>query len=141
MYAHSDRVNGFKGDSMRRIGRTLGLSAVVALYWAWPAISQADPSLPNESGEDCLVTQSYDTILGLLVRDYSLRGNGQVNYRTARHIMGISFVRHPLFYWYDANQDGRWEMWIDRDEEGELANAARCDWRQGKDLITSSMTW
>ena len=78
MYAHSDRVNGFKGDSMRRIGRTLGLSAVVALYWAWPAISQADPSLPNESGEDCLVTQSYDTILGLLVRDYSLRGNGQV---------------------------------------------------------------
>ncbi len=100
---------------------------------------------------ECLVAQSYDTIIGLLFRDYSLRGNGQVDYRTARHIMGISFddpvseeldvARHPLFYWYDANQDGQWDLWIDRDEEGHLANAVRYDWGQGEDLITSSKTW
>lgn len=131
--------------------QTLCLSAVLALYLAWPAASHANPSLPNEPGEECLVAQSYDTIIGLLFRDYSLRGNGQVDYRTARHIMGISFddpgseepdvAGHPLFYWYDANQDGQWEMWVDRDEEGHLANAVRYDWRQGEDLITSSKTW
>lgn len=98
-----------------------------------------------------LVEQSYDTILGLLFRDYSLRGNGHVDYRTARHIMGMSYddpasealdvASYPFFYWHDANQDGRWEMWIDREEAGHLAHAARYDWIQGKDLITSSKTW
>ena len=131
--------------------QTLCLCAVLALTLVWPAASDANPSLPDEPGEEFLVTQSYDTIIGLLFRDYSLQGNGQVDYRTARHIMGISFddpaseepdvALHPLFYWYDANQDGQWEMWVDRDEEGHLTNAMRYDWRQGEDLITSSKTW
>ena len=131
--------------------QTLCLSAMLALCLAWPAGSHANPSLPNEPGEEFLVEQSYDTIIGLLFRDYSLRRNGQVDYRTARHILGISYddpaseepnvALYPLFYWYDPNQDGQWEMWVDRDEEGQPANAVRYDWRQGEALITSSKIW
>ena len=131
--------------------QTLCLSAVLALCLACPVTSHADSSLPNEPGEELLVAQSSDTIIGLLFRDYSLRGNGQVDYRTARHILGISYddpaseepdvALFPLFYWYDANQDGQWEMWVDRDETGRLTDAVRYDWRQGQELITSSKTW
>ena len=131
--------------------QTLCLSAMLALCLAWPAGSFANPLLPNEPGEEFLVEQSYDTIIGLLFRDYSLRRNGQVDYRTARHILGISYddpaseepnvAPYPFFYWYDANQDGQWEMWVDRDEEGQLPNAVRYDWRQDEELITSSKIW
>ncbi|MGB2723152.1 MAG: hypothetical protein WBC46_01190, partial [Nitrospira sp.] len=99
---------------------TICLSAVLTFCPAWPGTSHADSSLPNEPGEELLVAQSSDTINGLLFRDYSLRGNGQVDYRTARHILGSSsddpaseepdVALFPLFYWYDANQDGQWEM-------------------------------
>jgi hypothetical protein len=74
-----------------------------------------------------------------------------VDYRTARHILGISYddptseepdvALYPLFYWYDADQDGQWEMWVERDEEGHLGNAMRYDWEQGEELISSSKTW
>ena len=131
--------------------QTLCLSAVLVLCLACPDTSHPDSSLPNEPGEELLVAQSSDTIIGLLFRDYSLRGNGQVDYRTARHILGISYddpaseepdvALFPLFYWYDANQDGQWEMWVDRDETGRLTDAVRYDWRQGQELITSSKTW
>jgi len=131
--------------------QTLCLSAVLALCLACPDTSHADSSLPNEPGEELLVAQSSNTIIGLLFRDYSLRGNGQVDYRTARHILGISYddpaseepdvALFPLFYWYDANQDGQWEMWVDRDETGQLTDAVRYDWRQGQELITSSKAW
>ncbi|OYT23126.1 MAG: hypothetical protein CCU27_10965, partial [Nitrospira sp. UW-LDO-02] len=60
---------------------TICLSAVLTLCPAWPDTSHADSSLPNEPGEELLVAQSSDTIIGLLFRDYSLRGNGQVDYR------------------------------------------------------------
>jgi hypothetical protein len=106
--------------------QTICLSALLTLCPAWPGHFSRRFSLPNEPGEELLVAQSSDTIIGLLFRDYSLRGNGQVDYRTARHILGISYddpaseepdvALFPLFYWYDANQDGQWEMWVDRDE-------------------------
>ena len=129
--------------------QTICLSAMLTLCPVCPDASHAD-SLPNEPGEELLVAQSSDTIIGLLFRDYSLRGNGQVDYRTARHILGISYddpaseepdvALFPLFYWYDAKQDGQWEMWVDRDERGP-ADAVHYDWRQGQELITSSKTW
>ena len=138
-------------DPMNRTILTICLSAVLTLCPAWPSTSHADSSLPNEPGEELLVAQSSDTIIGLLFRDYSLRGNGQVDYRTARHILGIAYddpaseepdvALVPLLYWYDANQDGQWEMWVDRDETGRLTDAVRYDWRQGQELITSSQTW
>ncbi len=131
--------------------QSICLPAMLVVLMAWPIASHADPSLPNEPGEECLVAQSYDTLIGLLFRHYSLRRNGRVDYRTARHIMGISFddppseepdvARYPLLYWYDAHQDGQWEIWVDREQEGHPADAVRDDWRQGEDLITSSQTW
>ncbi len=131
--------------------QTIGLFALLTFCPAWPGTSHADSSLPDEPSEELLVAQSSDTIIGLLFRDYSLRGNGRVDYRTARHILGISYddpaseepdvALFPLLYWYDANQDGQWEMWVDRDETGRLTDAVRYDWRQGQELITSSKTW
>jgi hypothetical protein len=136
---------------MKTTIQTVCLAVTVAFCSAWPAVSNANSSLPNEPSEDCLVEQSYDTILGLLFRDYSVRRNGQVDYRTACHIMGVSYddpasgeptvAPYPFMYWYDANQDGQWEMWIDRDEEGHLDHAARYDWRQGEKRVASSKTW
>lgn len=123
------------------------ITAMLVLWLAWPVASQAIQSIPDEPGEDLLVEQSYDTIAGLLFREYSLRGNGQVDYRTARQIMGISYddpatealdvTSYPIFYWYDAEQDGQWEMWVDRDGAGHLADAVHYDWRQGEELVTA----
>ena len=67
------------------------LSFVLVLCLVWPATSSADPSLPHEPGEESLVEQTYDTVIGLLIREYALKNNGQVDYRTARHILGISY--------------------------------------------------
>lgn len=128
------------------IQRTSGLATVLVLCLLWPIPSHAESPLPSEPGDDLLMEQIFDSSVGLLFRDYSLSGDGHVDYRTARHILGISFddpasqepdvAPHPLFYWYDPNQDGHWELWIDREEDGRLANATRYDWRQGDDLLT-----
>ncbi len=125
---------------------TGGASALLALCLIWPTASHADSPLPSEPGDELLIEQTYDSVVGLLFRDYSLHANGHVDYRTARHILGILYddpasqepdvALHPLFYWYDPHQDGRWELWIDREEEGHLADVTRYDWRQGDDLLT-----
>ncbi len=44
--------------------------------------------------------------------------------------------REPSPHWYDHNQDGRGELWIDREKEGHLVDVTRYDWRQGDDLLT-----
>lgn len=129
-----------------RIKLTCCLPILWALWLLWPTSTRAESPLPSEPGEEFLIEQTFDSVVGLLFRDYSLRGNGQVDYRTARHIVGISYddpasqepdvALHPLFYWYDANQDGQWELWIDREEKGRLVDVTRYDWRQGDDLLT-----
>ena len=125
---------------------TYCLATLFTLCLMWPTAAVAEPLLPREPGDECLIEQTFDSVVGLLFRDYSLRGNGQVDYRTARHILGISFddpasqepdvALHPIFYWYDPDQNGRWELWIDREEEGHLVDVTRYDWRQGDDLVT-----
>lgn len=128
------------------IQRTSGFTTVLVICLLWSIPSHAEPPIPSEPGDDLLLEQIFDSSVGLLFRDYSLRGNGHVDYRTARHILSISFddpaieepdvTPHPLFYWYDPNQDGQWELWIDREEEGRLVDVTRYDWRQGDDLLT-----
>ncbi|HQR13656.1 MAG TPA: hypothetical protein PKW52_03695 [Nitrospira sp.] len=125
---------------------TYCLPAVLSLCLMWPTTPRAESPLPSEPGEEFLIEQTFDSGVGLLFRDYSLRGNGHVDYRTARHMLGISLddpasqepevARHPLFYWFDPNQDGQWELWIDREEQGHLVDVTRYDWRQGEDLLT-----
>ena len=62
------------------------------------------------------------------IREYSLSGDGTVDYKTARQII-LSYYNEywnsvvetkefPLFYWHDANHDGDFEMWVDRQVEG-----------------------
>lgn len=91
------------------------------------ARGMANP-LPPEPGTDSLVRENVDYVVGLYFREYSVADNGVVDYRTARQIL---FTRYgdpdapvldtkvfPLFYWYDSDQDGQFEMWVDRKVEG-----------------------
>lgn len=135
--------------SLRRTHSLVALLLLLSL--TVPVIAQAEQAFPDEPGEQSLISQYYDTIAGLLFHDYSLRGNGRVDYRTARHILGLAYddpaiesldvSPNPLFYWYDADQDGHWRMVVDREGDGQLAHAEPYDWRQGEDLLTLSKSW
>lgn len=70
---------------------TLCIVALVTGLFTIPTPSKAAPSIPEEPTDEGLIEQSSDTVVGLLFRSYSLRGDGQVDYRTARHILGISY--------------------------------------------------
>ncbi|MDR4500340.1 MAG: hypothetical protein MRJ96_02645 [Nitrospirales bacterium] len=89
------------------------------MTWAFPPI---DPD------ETLLIHEDVNIIAGLYFREYSLKGNGLIDYKTARQIIisehsayGNTVVytkEHPLFYWHDRNGDGRMEMWVDQKVEG-----------------------
>lgn len=89
-------------------------------------------TLPAEPGEEKLVDEDVNIVTGLYTREYSLQGNGVVDYRTARQIIRSEYndygdtvviaTPHPLFYWYDAEDQGVFSMWIDPKGEG-----CRCD--------------
>ena len=124
---------------------------VAGVCLATAPASVASLPIPDEPSDDCLVKQSYDTSVGLFFRSYSLQGDGQVDYRTARHIVAISYddpateslevSPHPVLYWYDPHRDGRWEAWVDRDEQGSPANAIPYDGtpEDGYDRIIKDM--
>jgi hypothetical protein len=135
-----------------RKAKLLVCVVVIAGHWLiWPVPFVASLSIPDEPSEECLVEQTYDTSVGLLFRSYSLQGDGYVDYRTARHILGITYddptnealevSPYPVMYWYDPNRDGQWKAWVDRDEQGTPANAMPYDWRPGDvaDQIISAM--
>ena len=85
-------------------------------------------TLPQEPGEERLVAEDVNVVSGFYIREYSLHGNGTVDYRTARQILRWAYDAHwntvvdtvefPLFYWYDEDQDGHFRMWVDRKVEG-----------------------
>ena len=84
--------------------------------------------LPVEPHEDHLVNEDVNIVAGLYYREYSLRKNGVIDYRTARQIVLSEYnelwnsvvhaIEHPLFYWYDSDGDGQLEMWVDQKVEG-----------------------
>ena len=100
------------------------------------AVSLVSPgfagNLPLEPGEERLMNEDVNIITGLYTREYSLTGSGVVDYKTARQIVLSEYNEYwnsvvdtrefPLFYWYDANHDGQFEMWVDSEVEG-----CRCD--------------
>jgi len=100
------------------------------------AVSLVSPgfagNLPLEPGEERLMNEDVNIITGLYTREYSLTGSGVVDYKTARQIVLSEYNEYwnsvvdtrefPLFYWYHANHDGQFEMWVDRKVEG-----CRCD--------------
>jgi hypothetical protein len=127
---------------------TFFMVAAILLCLTCAIDSRAALSIPEEPGEEFLVEQSYDTIVGLLFRAYSLHRDGEVDYRTARQIMGISYddpasaeldvAPYPIFYWYDPKQDGQWELWMDPDGEGRLTDAVRYSVTEGPEINRSS---
>ncbi len=85
-------------------------------------------SLPPEPGEEYLINEDVNTVVGFYYREYSLGRDGIVDYKTARQILSAEYSEEwntivetkefPLFYWYDADHDGQFGMWIDRRVEG-----------------------
>jgi hypothetical protein len=84
--------------------------------------------LPSEPGDENLVNEDVNIDNGLYTREYSLRGDGTIDYRTARQIIRSEYndygdtvveaTPHPLFYWYDAEENGVFSMWIDPKGDG-----------------------
>ena len=85
--------------------------------------------VPKEPGEASLVYEDVNIITGLYIREYSMRGDGIVDYKTARQIIFhenntfwntvVETVEWPLFYWVDYNRDGIFDLFVDRRVEGD----------------------
>lgn len=83
---------------------------------------------PLEPEEAYLVDEDVNIITGLYTREYSLRQDGVVDYKTARQIIISEYNKYwnsvvetkefPLFYWHDAKRDGNWTMYVDQQVEG-----------------------
>ncbi|HBP86596.1 MAG: hypothetical protein KC592_00840 [Nitrospira sp.] len=89
-------------------------------------IAAAD--MPNEPSEANLINEDVNIITGLYIREYSLKGDGIVDYKTARQIIFyennkfwntvVETEEWPLFYWVDANRDGIFDQYVDQRVEG-----------------------
>jgi hypothetical protein len=83
---------------------------------------------PLEPEEAYLVNEDVNIITGLYTREYSLRQDGIVDYKTARQIIISEYNEYwnsvvetkefPLFYWHDAKRNGEWTMYVDQQVEG-----------------------
>ncbi len=84
--------------------------------------------LPQEPSETSLLNEDVNIVTGLYIREYSLARNGIVDYKTARQILLAGYNEYwntvvetkvfPLFYWYDGDHDGHFDMWVDRNVDG-----------------------
>ena len=84
--------------------------------------------LPLEPEETYLVNEDVNIVTGLYTREYSLRQDEVVDYKTARQIIISEYNKHwnsvvetkefPLFYWHDAKRNGEWAMYVDQQVEG-----------------------
>lgn len=120
-----------KSSTIRQV-----LAMTAMLMWGLTGQGLANP-LPLEPSDGSLIREDVDYVVGLYFREYSVAGNGVVDYRTARqirstepgeyHTMVIEAKEFPLFYWYDDDQDGQFEMWVDRNVEGCTCDIVRYD--------------
>lgn len=85
--------------------------------------------MPKEPGEANLINEDVNIMTGLYIREYSLQGDGIVDYKTARQIIFyennkfwntvVETVEWPLFYWLDDNRDGVFDQFVDQRVEGD----------------------
>ncbi|MCA9473370.1 MAG: hypothetical protein MRJ96_06725 [Nitrospirales bacterium] len=85
-------------------------------------------TLSPEPLEEYLVNEDVNIITGLYTRSYSRQQDGVIDYKTARQILISEYNEHwnsvvetkefPLLYWEDDDQDGEFDMWIDRQGDG-----------------------
>ena len=86
-------------------------------------------NMPQEPGEANLINEDVNIITGLYIREYSLQGDGIVDYKTARQIIFyennkfwntvVETVEWPLFYWLDDDRDGVFDQFVDQRVEGD----------------------
>ena len=86
-----------------------------------------------------MVNEDVNIITGLYTREYSLTKDGHVDYKTARQIVlseyneywdsVVETKEYPLFYWYDANHDGQFAMWVDQQVEGCSCDIVPNEWK------------
>ncbi len=84
--------------------------------------------MPNEPGEANFNHEDVNIVTGLYIREYSLKGDEIVDYKTARQIIFyennkiwntvVETEEWPLFYWVDENRDGIFDHYVDRRVEG-----------------------
>ena len=101
---------------------------VAAMFFSIPTHDSAAETLPAEPGEEYLVDEDVNIVNGLYTREYSLHGDGVIDFRTARQIIRSEYndygdtvveaTPNPLFYWYDAEENGVFSMWIDPKGDG-----------------------
>ncbi len=107
-----------------------------AMTWITPCFAG---DLPPEPDEKSLISEDVNIVNGLYTREYSLHDNGIVDYRTARQIIISEYneywnsivhtKEHPLFYWYDDDQDGQFDMWVDQKVEGCVCDIVPYQWQ------------
>ncbi len=106
-----------------------------SLYWMYGILlsfvmegNGIAANMPKEPNEAYLINEDVNIITGLYIREYSLQGDGVVDYKTARQIIFyennkfwntvVETVEWPLFYWLDDNRDGVFEQFVDQRVEG-----------------------
>jgi hypothetical protein len=80
--------------------------------------------VPKEPDEANLLHEDVNIMTGLYTREYSLKGDGIVDFKTARQIIFhennkywntvVETVEWPLFYWLDDNRDGIFDHFVDQ---------------------------
>ena len=105
--------------------RTLGIVLALVFLGGEMATAEMPPPEPEEA---YLVDEDVNIVTGLYTREYSLRQDGVVDYKTARQIIISEYNKYwnsvvetkefPLFYWHDAKRDSNWMMYVDQQVEG-----------------------
>jgi hypothetical protein len=96
------------------------------LLWSHPLPGWSTDSLPAEPDLNTRIDELYDHEARLFIMLYSLRGNGQIDYVTARLVQDYSRSSYgnpiyqteaqPLFYWWNHT------MWNDPEQDGVNGN-------------------
>lgn len=110
---------------MDRLRAWLGI-ALIGLMVLGASDGWSRESLPVEPDENTRVDELYDHEARMFLFLYSLKGNGEVDYVTARMVQDHArshygnpvyyTERYPLFYWWNHT------MWNDPEQDGVNGN-------------------
>lgn len=114
-----------------------------AIAWACDEPNHILPPMEPSRYDESFVGDNNVGLIELYVRMYDLDGDGRIDYMTGRKVFkvwvdedGNTFdemipgtweAHYPLFYWWDANRNGKFEeekneMWINPETDGNCVN-------------------
>ena len=109
-----------------KMGRLVCVIGLVGWLCLGPLVTWSKDLLPAEPDLNTRVDELYDHEARLFIMLYSLKGNGQIDYVTARLVQEYSRSAYgnptyqteaqPLFYWWNHT------MWNDPEEDGVNGN-------------------